>query len=145
MICLGHADVRYYALSALAAALHYIEREQGFAFMAGSLRVSYVALEGTLFIDVDSARNLELVKNNITHKTYNTLYGERRAGRHTHRAGILNHCKTPMGSRMLLMSILQPPNSASRCCQPRLTLDRDLIESRLDVVQGTWKCVGVTN
>lgn len=32
---------------------------------------------GTLFIDVDSARNLELVKNNITHKTSNTLYGER--------------------------------------------------------------------
>jgi hypothetical protein len=70
----------------LAAALHFIEREQGFAFLPGSLRVSYVALEGitgllrslnvgTLFIDVDSARNLELVRNNVTHKTHNTLYG----------------------------------------------------------------------
>jgi len=81
------ADARYYALSALTAALHFIEKEQAFGFIAGSLRVSYVALEGksnisgklkagTLFIDVDSARNLELVKNNITHKTSNTLYGE---------------------------------------------------------------------
>jgi DNA mismatch repair protein MSH4 len=81
------ADARYYALSALAAALHFIEREQAFGFLAGSLRVSYVALEGrsnlkdrlkkgTLFIDVDTARNLELVKNNITHKTSNTLYGQ---------------------------------------------------------------------
>lgn len=81
------ADGRYYALSALAAALHFIEKEQAFGFLAGSLRVSYVALEGkvnirdklkkgTLFIDVDTARNLELVKNNITHKTSNTLYGQ---------------------------------------------------------------------
>jgi DNA mismatch repair protein MSH4 len=81
------ADARYYALSALAAALHYIEKAQAFGFLAGSLRVSYVALEGkanfraklkkgTLFIDVDTARNLELVKNNITHKTSNTLYGQ---------------------------------------------------------------------
>jgi len=30
---------------------------------------------GTLFVDVDSAKNLELVKNNISHKTHNTLYG----------------------------------------------------------------------
>jgi DNA mismatch repair protein MSH4 len=80
--------------------------------MAGSLRVSYVALEGTLFIDVDSARNLELVKNNITHRTYNTLYGEHHDGGSTDQVGVLNHCKTPMGSRMLLMTILQPPNSA---------------------------------
>jgi len=81
------ADGRYYALSALAAALHFIEKEQAFGFLAGSLRVSYVALEGkvnikdklkkgTLFIDVDTARNLELVKNNLTHKTSNTLYGQ---------------------------------------------------------------------
>ena len=81
------ADGRYHALSALAAALHFIEKEQAFGFLAGSLRVSYVALEGkvnirdklkkgTLFIDVDTARNLELVKNNITHKTSNTLYGQ---------------------------------------------------------------------
>jgi len=67
--------------------LHFIEKEQAFGFLAGSLRVSYVALEGmlnveerlkkgTLFIDVDTARNLELVKNNITHKTSNTLYGQ---------------------------------------------------------------------
>jgi hypothetical protein len=45
------ADARYYALSALAAALHYIEKEQAFGFLAGSLRVSYVALEGKANFD----------------------------------------------------------------------------------------------
>lgn len=33
-------------------------------------------MSGSLFIDVETARNLELVKDTITHKTANTLYGE---------------------------------------------------------------------
>jgi hypothetical protein len=45
-LCENGADARFYALSALAAALRYVERAQGIAFIARSLRVSYVALEG---------------------------------------------------------------------------------------------------
>jgi hypothetical protein len=37
--------------------------------------VKSTLIAGSLFIDVDTACNLELVKDNITRKTANTLYG----------------------------------------------------------------------
>jgi DNA mismatch repair ATPase MutS len=75
-----------------------------------------------MFIDNETVRNMELVQNALSLKTVNTLYGMSKAGRAE--AGLLNTCFTPMGSRTLRHNIIQPP------------LDQDLINNRLDVVQG---------
>lgn len=54
--------------------------------------------EGIMFIDIQTAKNLELVRNNLTNKATHTLYS------------VLNHCHTPMGMRLLRTCILQPSN-----------------------------------
>ncbi|ODO09105.1 hypothetical protein I350_02705 [Cryptococcus amylolentus CBS 6273] len=69
-----------------------------------------------MFIDVDTARSLELVRNGLTNKTTNTLFS------------VLNHCHTPMGSRLLRTNILQPGNFVK------------LIDDRLDATQELVKC-----
>ena len=44
-------------------------------FAAGSLRIKYVAVDGTMLIDPDSARNLELVGNIAYKKSVHSLFG----------------------------------------------------------------------
>jgi DNA mismatch repair ATPase MutS len=51
------------------------------------------------------------VKDNINRKTANTLYGESVYIGGADHLGLLNQCQTPMGSRMLLTTVLQPSNS----------------------------------
>lgn len=75
-----------------------------------------------MFIDNETVRNMELVQNIMSLKTVNTLYGTSEMCQAE--AGLLNTCFTPMGSRTLRHNILQP------------TLDHDLINNRLDVVEG---------
>lgn len=67
-------------------------------------------IPGQMFIDSESARNLELVQNNLSMKSTNTLFCE--AIQHLLRLtpATLNSCYTPMGSRALRASILQPGN-----------------------------------
>ncbi|RSH87218.1 MutS protein msh4 [Saitozyma podzolica] len=102
---------KYYSLCATAALLKWVQTKRGIIFTPNSLRISYTTLEGVMFIDPETARNLELVANSATHKSTNTLFG------------LLNTCFTPMGSRLLRANILQP------CIQ------RTFIENRLDAVQ----------
>jgi DNA mismatch repair ATPase MutS len=72
---LTHRNPRYYALSAICALLKYAEMKLNTRYAAGSLRIRYVAVEGTVMIDPDTARNLELV-NNIAHKkSHHSLFG----------------------------------------------------------------------
>jgi DNA mismatch repair protein MSH4 len=66
---------RYYALSAVSALLKYTETKLNTRYAAGSLRIRYVPVEGTMMIDVATARNLELVSN-VTHKkSSHSLFG----------------------------------------------------------------------
>ena len=44
-------------------------------FAAGSLRIKYIPVDGTMMIDTDTARNLELVGNNIHQKSTHSLFG----------------------------------------------------------------------
>ena len=44
-------------------------------FAAGSLRIKYVAGDGTMLIDPDSARNLELISNMAYRKSVHSLFG----------------------------------------------------------------------
>ena len=44
-------------------------------FAAGSLRIKYAAVDGTMLIDPDSARNLELIGNTTHRKSNHSLFG----------------------------------------------------------------------
>ncbi len=80
---------------------------------------------GTMFIDSDTAKNLELVVNALSGKQTNSLFG------------ILDHCETPMAKRLLRSTILQPPNGMFLKHQFSLTgTVLEEITRRQDVVQG---------
>lgn len=96
-----------------------------------------------MFINSETARNLELVQNNLTMKDQNTLYCGFGATCDwaTNRFATLDSCFTPMGKRLLRASILQPNNCgdilhcpAQKCL---LNPDRVTVENRLDAVEGT--------
>ncbi|KAG9310368.1 muts domain V-domain-containing protein [Chiua virens] len=65
-------------------------------FSPGSLRIRYASVEGTMMIDPETAKNLELVKNVMRKKSSHTLFG------------VLNHTYTAMASRLLRTNILAP-------------------------------------
>lgn len=44
-------------------------------FAPGSLRIRYIPVEGTMLIDPESAKNLELVGNMSSQKSLHSLYG----------------------------------------------------------------------
>jgi len=44
-------------------------------FAAGSLRIRYIAVEGTVLVDPDTSRNLELVGNMLQKKSNHSLFG----------------------------------------------------------------------
>lgn len=66
---------RYYALSATCALFKHAESRLNTRFAAGSLRIRYVPVEGTMMIDPDTARNLELVGNMAHKKSAYSLFG----------------------------------------------------------------------
>ncbi|WWC70137.1 uncharacterized protein I206_104084 [Kwoniella pini CBS 10737] len=100
---------KYFALCATSALFKHLEHED-LHYSRETLPIRYATSEGTMFIDTDTVKNLELVANSLTHKMTGTLYG------------VLNRCFTPMGSRLLRSNILQPCNV------------RDTILTRLDAV-----------
>ncbi|KIJ58731.1 hypothetical protein HYDPIDRAFT_178027 [Hydnomerulius pinastri MD-312] len=102
---------KYYTLSAACALFKHAESRLNTRFAACSLRIRYASVEGTMLIDPDTAKNLELVSN-VTHKkSSHSLFG------------VLNHTYTAMASRLLRTNILAP-----------LTAE-DAINARLDAVE----------
>ncbi|KAF8468982.1 muts domain V-domain-containing protein [Kalaharituber pfeilii] len=104
-------SVKFYTVSALAAALKYIEIGHGVSFASNSLRVKYEASEGCMLIDFSTVHNLELIQNIQHPQSTDSLFG------------LLNNTLTPMGARLLRSNILQP-----------LT-DLNTINSRLDALE----------
>ncbi|KAL0068031.1 MutS protein msh4 [Marasmius tenuissimus] len=102
---------KYYALSASSALFKYAEIRLNTRFASASLRIRYVPVDGTMMIDPESAKNLELVGNMAFKKSTHSLFGA------------LNHTYTPMASRLLRVNILSP-----------LTVQTS-INARLDVVE----------
>ncbi|XP_047005033.1 mutS protein homolog 4-like [Schistocerca americana] len=88
---------KFYALASAAALLKYVEYMQNMIFAARSLKIEYQGSKDTTQIDVHTSNRLELVRS---------LRG---CGAHHSLIGILNHCHTGCGSRLLRASILQPP------------------------------------
>lgn len=102
---------KYYALSAASALFKHAEYRLNTRFASRSLRIRYVSGQGTLMIDLETARNLELVNNIVHKKSTHTLFG------------VLNHTYTAMASRLLRTNLLAPMTG------------EDAINARLDVVE----------
>ncbi|GAA6060475.1 hypothetical protein JCM10212_007106 [Sporobolomyces blumeae] len=101
---------KYQALSAASALFKHLE-SHGTAFPPKSLAIRFAPFEGTCLIDSDSAKNLELVQNVLNPKSKQ------------HLLGMLDHCFTASGTRLLRSNLLAP------------STDPDLIMGRYDVVE----------
>ncbi|KAI6819431.1 hypothetical protein KC332_g9419 [Hortaea werneckii] len=86
----------YYSVCCFAAVLKYVELSLSKTFPQRSLRIKYEPSEGSMMIDLSTIRSLELVQNLHSAKSKDCLFG------------LLNHTLTPMGSRLLRSSIMQP-------------------------------------
>ncbi|CAL1285489.1 unnamed protein product [Larinioides sclopetarius] len=100
---------KYYCLAACAALLKYFEFKQNATYATNSLKIVYCTIADTTMISMSTARNLELVTNELG-KAEHCLYG------------VLNHTLTPGGDRLLRANILQPP------------CDLNTINTRLDCI-----------
>ncbi|XWW93997.1 hypothetical protein V2A60_001936 [Cordyceps javanica] len=111
---------KFYAVSALAAAMAQIEHQFSITFAPHSLRVRYQPSDDTMMIDISAIQCLEIVQNNHSPKSKDSLFG------------LLNHCATPMGTRMLRSNIVQPPTLYESFIAPRyaaveeLTINEDM-------------------
>ncbi|KAI0369881.1 hypothetical protein BV20DRAFT_1036163 [Pilatotrama ljubarskyi] len=119
---------KYYALSAASALFKHAELRLNTRFAGSSLVIRYMQVEGTMLIDPDTARNLELVGNMSARKSVHSLLG------------LLNYTFTPMGSRLLRVNILAPITVKS-ALEARLDVVEDLIqtEDRFTEVKNAMK------
>ncbi|KIL62206.1 hypothetical protein M378DRAFT_187403 [Amanita muscaria Koide BX008] len=107
---------KYYALSAACALFKYAESKLNVRFSAASLRIRYAAMDGTIMIDPESSKNLELVENISHQKSNHSLFGA------------LNYTFTPMGARLLRANLLAPLTS-QRAIDGRLDVVEELVNS----------------
>ncbi|PCH39267.1 hypothetical protein WOLCODRAFT_129135, partial [Wolfiporia cocos MD-104 SS10] len=101
---------RYYALSAASALFKYAESKLNLRFAASSLLIQHAQAEGSMMIDPETARNLELV-GSISFACLGKP------------SLLLNHTYTAMGARLLRANVLAPITEQSS------------IEACLDVVE----------
>ncbi|KAK8089002.1 hypothetical protein PG997_003963 [Apiospora hydei] len=97
----------YYATCSFAAAVKYMTLVCHLTIMSHSLRLSYQPSEDTMMIDISTIQSLELIQNIQNAMSKDCLYG------------LLNETVTPMGSRMLRSSILQPSTQVDGTLTPR--------------------------
>ncbi|XP_061716369.1 mutS protein homolog 4-like [Cydia pomonella] len=103
---------KFYALTAAAAVLKYVEYIQCIVFAKESLKIVYHSSENTMIIDVGTATQLELVQPLVSS-----------AGATCSLLGVLGPTYTVGGIRALRAAILQP------------SCNKEIIENRLDAVQ----------
>ncbi|XP_052741489.1 mutS protein homolog 4 [Bicyclus anynana] len=103
---------KFYALTAAAAVLKYVEYVQCIVFARESLKVEYHSSENTMIIDVGTATQLELVHPLVPS-----------AGPTCCLLGVLGPTYTVGGIRALRAAILQP------------SCKKEFIEARLDAIQ----------
>ncbi|TDL22289.1 hypothetical protein BD410DRAFT_748498 [Rickenella mellea] len=107
---------KYYALSAACALFKHAELRLNTRFAANSLRIRYTPVEGTMLIDTESARNLELVGNMTNRKSNHSLFG------------VLNHTWTAMAARLLRVNLLAPI-TAPHALSARLDAVEELVQN----------------
>lgn len=124
-------------------------------FAAASLRIKYIPVEGTMMIDPDTARNLELVANMTHKKSTHSLFGlvvflDRQCRLLMiillFLDRVLNHTYTPMASRLLRANILSPITGEFPSLSlliiflsHKSCLVHNSVDARLDVVEGKKK------
>lgn len=104
-------DIRYYALSAASAVFKYVEIKLNTQFSSGSLRIRYVPVEGTMMIDPETARNLEIVDNMGNARSPHSLFGYVLLSfveEPSLLLSVVNHCSTAMARRLLRANLLAP-------------------------------------
>lgn len=106
---------KYYAKQATAAVFKYIEGSMGTVYSSHSLHIKYAPIEGSMMIDTETTRNLEIVASISGQKNY-TLFG------------LLNSTFTPQGARLLRTTLLSPLTSSS-AVDARLGAVSTLIQS----------------
>ncbi|KAH7976396.1 hypothetical protein HPB52_013133 [Rhipicephalus sanguineus] len=106
---------KYYALSATAALVHYVEVMQNVACTAHSIKVVFSTGEGVARIDSTTMHDLELLTNTVDPRSSVSLFG------------VLNHAKTPGGLRLLRVNMLQPP-----CDLDTIVLRQKAVQQILD-------------
>ncbi|TFK57730.1 hypothetical protein OE88DRAFT_1671924 [Heliocybe sulcata] len=102
---------KYYALSAACALFKHAETKLNVRYAGASLHIRFVPVSGTMMIDLETSRNLELVGNMTKKKSPHSLIG------------LLNHTYTAMAGRLLRVNLLSPITVQSA------------IEARLDAVE----------
>ncbi|KIK43853.1 hypothetical protein CY34DRAFT_680561 [Suillus luteus UH-Slu-Lm8-n1] len=107
---------KYYTLSAACALFKFVETRLNTRFSACSLRIRYIPVEGTMMIDPETVRNLELINNQTRKKSSHSLFG------------VLNHTYTAMATRLLRTNILAPLTAQS-ALDARLDAVEELIHS----------------
>ncbi|GFG40763.1 hypothetical protein Cfor_06041, partial [Coptotermes formosanus] len=88
---------KFYALAAAAALLKYIEFVRNVLFAPKSLKVEYQGSQNTMVIDMKTAHFLELILSLRGSNNQCSLMG------------VMNHCHTNGGIRLLRSNILEPP------------------------------------
>lgn len=104
--------VRYYALSAASAVFKYVETTLNTQFASGSLRIRFIPVEGTMMIDPNTVRNLEIADNMGNARSPHSLFGYESlppvVESYSFPLGVQNHCSTPMARRLLRATLLAP-------------------------------------
>ena len=101
---------KYLCLSSISALIDYASAKGGMSFVKGTLRIRYSSVKGVMLLDPATIANLELLRNLRTGDQRTSLFG------------VLNHCRTAAGARMLRAALVQP------------STDLDTITTRLDCV-----------
>ena len=118
---------RWLCLSALASVIEYVEGPdlRAASFVKGTLKITYATSEGSMLLDHATIQNLEILRNLRTGSTKASLYG------------VLNHCKTAAGGRMLRSSLIQPSTDLDTI-QMRLEATAELLlreEAQIDLAK----------
>ncbi|KAK7468350.1 MutS protein msh4 [Stygiomarasmius scandens] len=110
---------KYYVLSSASALFKHVELRLNTRFASATLRIRCLPVDGTMMIDPESARNLELVGNLSYKKSTHSIFG------------ILNHTYTAMAARLLRVNILSPITGGSARLVYELDIYCDLQHNHL--------------
>ncbi|KAF8315442.1 hypothetical protein DL93DRAFT_2166804 [Clavulina sp. PMI_390] len=105
-----------FALCAVSAMFKYVQTRLHTTYAPKSLRIKWQPMEGTMLIDHDTAKNLELCSNNTGRKNKHSLFE------------LLNHVLTPMGGRLLRITILAP-TTVQRSIELRLDAVEEIVQA----------------
>ncbi len=104
-------DDKALSISAAGGLLSFIKEAQKRESLDNLKRIKYLQDEDYMFMDINTQKNLELLKNQSDGGSFGSLFD------------VLDDTKTPMGTRLLKSWIVQP------------LLSKPTIDQRLDIVQ----------